>query len=47
LESANLRELGGERKGELRRVSKEVLGGEKKGIHLSQVSTFNFQDLKR
>ena len=42
-----LLELGGESKGELRRVSKEELGGENKGNHLSQVSTCKIQELKR
>jgi hypothetical protein len=46
-EISDLRELGGERKGELGRVSKEELGGENKGNHLSQVSSFKFQELKR
>jgi hypothetical protein len=34
------RELGGESKGELGRVSKEELGGENKGNHLPKVSSF-------
>jgi hypothetical protein len=46
-ESADLRELGGESKGELGGESKEELGEENKGNHLSQVSTFKFQELKR